>query len=81
MRRGKRDQLPALAAELVRLKVDVIVVAGADPLIQAAKNATKTNPIVMVVSGAIPVEAGFMKALPVPVAISPAYKSWQRTRR
>ena len=45
---GKRDRLPELAAELVRLKVDIIVVAGGDPAIRAAKNATKTIPIVMV---------------------------------
>jgi putative ABC transport system substrate-binding protein len=44
---GKRDRAPALAAELVRLKVDVIVVAGGGTLVQAAKNATKTIPIVM----------------------------------
>ena len=44
---GKLDRLPELAAELVRLKVDIIVVAGGDRLIQAAKNATKTIPIVM----------------------------------
>jgi putative ABC transport system substrate-binding protein len=45
---GMVDRLPALAAELVRLKVDVIVVAGGDVLIRAAKRATKTIPIVMV---------------------------------
>src|SRR5262249_11474851 len=44
---GKLDRLPELAAELVRLKVDIIVVAGGDDLIRAAKNATKTIPIVM----------------------------------
>ena len=49
---GKRDRLPELAAELVRLKVDIIVVAGGDPLIRAAKNATKTIPIVMMGAGA-----------------------------
>ena len=43
---GKRDRLPELAAELVRLKVDIIVAAGADLLIRAAMNATKTIPIV-----------------------------------
>src|ERR1043166_4867324 len=43
---GRRDRYPELAAELVRLKVDVIVIAGADPLIRAAKNATTTIPIV-----------------------------------
>src|SRR4030095_6419096 len=35
---GKRDLAPGLAAELVRLKVDIIVVAGGDTWIQAAKN-------------------------------------------
>lgn len=43
---GKRDRLPALAAELVRLKVDVIVTAGASAT-RAAKKATSTIPIVM----------------------------------
>src|SRR5215468_3398482 len=38
---GKRDRLPELAAELVRLKVDLIVAAGGTTT-QAAKNATKT---------------------------------------
>ena len=49
---GKRDRLPELAAELVRLKVDIIVVAGGDGPIRAAKNATKTIPIVMMGPGA-----------------------------
>jgi len=43
---GDYDRLPGLAAELVRLKVDVIV-AYATPTTQAAKNATRTIPIVM----------------------------------
>src|SRR6266567_4472699 len=34
---GKQDRFPELAAELVRLKVDIIVVTGGDPQIQAAK--------------------------------------------
>jgi putative tryptophan/tyrosine transport system substrate-binding protein len=41
---GKRDRYPELAAELVRLKVDIILVTGGDPGIRAAKNATKTIP-------------------------------------
>jgi putative tryptophan/tyrosine transport system substrate-binding protein len=41
---GKQDRLSALAAELVRLKVDMIVVAGGDAWVRAAKNATKTIP-------------------------------------
>ena len=41
---GKLERLPDLAAELVRLKVDVIVTAG--PAILAAKKASATIPIV-----------------------------------
>ena len=63
---GKRDRLPELAAELVRLKVDIIVVVGGDPLILAAMNATKTVPIVMGGSGTDPVEAGFVESLARP---------------
>ena len=44
---AKPDRAPELAAELVRLKVDIIVAAGGDTVVQAAKNATKTIPIVM----------------------------------
>jgi putative ABC transport system substrate-binding protein len=43
---GKEDRLPLLAAELVHLKVDVIVVT-ADVSAQAAQRATKTTPIVV----------------------------------
>jgi putative ABC transport system substrate-binding protein len=63
---GKRERAPELLAELVRLKVDIIVVAGGDTLIRAVKNATKTIPIVMVVSGADPVEAGFIESFARP---------------
>ena len=63
---GKLDRLPELAAELVRLKVDIIVVAGGDAPIQAAKNATKTIPIVMMGAGADPVEAGLVESLARP---------------
>ena len=44
---GKYDRLPRLAAELVRLKVDLIVIAGGEDLIRATKNATKTIPIAL----------------------------------
>ena len=63
---GKRDRLPELAAELVRLKVDIIVVAGGDPAVQAAKNATKTIPIVMTGAGLDPVKAGLVESLARP---------------
>jgi len=63
---GKRDRAPELAAELVRLKVDIIVVAGGETWIRAAKNATKTIPIVMVGIGIDPVKAGLVKSLARP---------------
>ena len=62
---GKIDRLPELAAELVRLKVDVIVTGGDNP-VRAAKNATKTIPIVMSGRGIDPVEAGFVESLARP---------------
>src|SRR5438309_5602235 len=49
---GKLDRAAELAAELVRLKVDMIVAAGGAGTVQAAKNATKTIPIVMAGGGA-----------------------------
>ena len=64
--KGKLDRLPELAAELVRLKVDIIVIAGGDTTIRAAKDATKTIPIVMIGSGSDPVEAGFVESLARP---------------
>ena len=63
---GKSDRQPELAAELVRLKVDIIVVSGGVPLIRVAKNATKTIPIVMVSSSSDPVEAGLVESLARP---------------
>jgi putative ABC transport system substrate-binding protein len=63
---GKRDRYPELLAELVRLKVDIIVAAGGSPGTRAAKNATKTIPIVMVGSGADPVEEGLVESLARP---------------
>jgi ABC-type uncharacterized transport system substrate-binding protein len=63
---GKVDRAPQLAADLVRLKLDVIVVAGGDRWIQAAKNATKTIPIIMVGVGRDPVETGLIESLSHP---------------
>jgi putative ABC transport system substrate-binding protein len=63
---GKPDRARELAAELVRLKVDIIVVAGGATYVRAAKNATKTIPIVMVSGGDDPVEAGLVDSLARP---------------
>ena len=61
---GKRDRLPALAADLVRLKVDLIVTAG--PLVtRAAKEATSTIPVVMA-QDPDPVGNGFVASLARP---------------
>ena len=63
---GKRERYPELAAELVRLKVNVIVLAGGLIPIQVAKNATKTIPIVMTGGGADPVKTGLVESLARP---------------
>ena len=63
---GRPDRESGLAAELVRLKVDIIVVASGDQWIRAAKNATKTIPIVMWGSGTDPVKAGHVESLARP---------------
>ena len=60
---GRFDQLPALAAELAALNVDVIVTA-APPAVRAAQQATKTIPIVMSVHD--PVGMGFAGSLAHP---------------
>ena len=63
---GKRDRASELAAELVRLKVDIIVVAGGDTLVRPVMNATKTIPIVMMGGGSDPVRAGLVESLARP---------------
>jgi putative ABC transport system substrate-binding protein len=63
---GKLDRLPELAAELVRLKVDIILAVGGTIVIRPAMKATKTIPIVMVGTGADPVEAGHVESLARP---------------
>ena len=62
---GKAERLPELAAELVGLKVDMIV-AYAFLAARAAKQATQTIPIVMVDVGRDPVEAGLVESLARP---------------
>ncbi len=62
---GRLDRLPDLAAELVRLKVDIIVAAVGTPAAAAAKNATKTIPIVMMAVGD-PVGTGLIASLARP---------------
>ncbi len=61
---GKLERLPALAAELVRLQVDIIVV-DAGPAIRAAQHATETIPIVFPSAGD-PVGLGFVASLARP---------------
>lgn len=62
---GKLDRLPGLAADLVRLKVDVIVALGVSPT-RAAKQATSTIPIVMADSDDDPVRQGLIASLARP---------------
>jgi ABC-type uncharacterized transport system substrate-binding protein len=61
---GRRERFPDLAAELVRLKVDVILTRGT-PAVMAAKNATATIPVVMAASGD-PVLSGVVSSLARP---------------
>jgi ABC transporter substrate binding protein len=61
---GRADRLPNLAAGLVHLKVDVLVIEG-NAGINAGRNATKTIPIVMAPSGD-PLGAGFVASLARP---------------
>jgi putative tryptophan/tyrosine transport system substrate-binding protein len=61
---GMDDQIPGIVTELVEQKVDVLVVRP-QPSIRAAKQATKTIPIVMVTTQD-PVAAGFINSLAKP---------------
>jgi putative ABC transport system substrate-binding protein len=62
---GRADRLPALAAELVELPVDVIALSGT-PALQAARQATSRVPIVFGVLLVDPVAAGFVASLARP---------------
>jgi putative ABC transport system substrate-binding protein len=62
---GKLDRLPRLARELVQLQVDLLV-AASPVAVRAAKDATKTIPIVMLLSYSDPVELGFVASLARP---------------
>jgi len=62
----KRDRLPELTTELVKLKVDIILAASGDALLRAARNVTKTVPIVMMGAGSDPVAAGLIESLARP---------------
>ena len=61
---GRYDRLPALAADLVSAKVDLIVASGGIPSAAAAKTATSTIPIVL--TGGDPVKEGFVASLARP---------------
>ena len=61
---GKQERLPELAADLVRLGVDIIVTGG-NPVIAAVKQATPTIPVVMA-AGRDPVGSGFIANLSKP---------------
>ena len=67
---GQYDRLPALAADLVRRQVTVIVTTGGPPPALAAKAATTTIPIVFVIGGD-----------PVNLALSPASTGRAATSR
>ena len=60
------DRGRQLVAELVRLKVELIVVTGGERWVQLANDAAKTIPIVMTGTGDDPVEAGLVKSLARP---------------
>jgi putative ABC transport system substrate-binding protein len=63
---GDFGRLPAMAADLVRMPVDVIITDGGDKVTQFALEATQTIPIVMATGGGDPVATGFAASFPHP---------------
>jgi len=63
---GKPERLPELAAELVRLNVDVLVASGPEAVLRAARDATRTIPIVMIAVDYDPIALGYIAGLPRP---------------
>jgi putative ABC transport system substrate-binding protein len=63
---GKAERYSALAAELVQRHVDVLVASGPEAVLRAARDATRTIPIVMVAINYDPVARGYIAGLPRP---------------
>jgi len=71
---GRGERFPALAAECVRRQADIIAVSTT-PAARAAKNATRTIPIIMIALGD-PVGMGSLIALPNPDETLPGCRKW-----
>lgn len=63
---GRLERLPAIAAELARLDVDVIIAIGTEATLKAARRATSTTPIVVVAIDYDPVALGYVTTLARP---------------
>jgi len=63
---GKIDRYEETIGELVRLKVDILLVGGGTTFLHAVKNATKTIPVIMMATPADPVETGLVESLARP---------------
>jgi putative tryptophan/tyrosine transport system substrate-binding protein len=63
---GQLDRLPALAAELVRLRVGVLVTPGPEATLRAARQVTSTIPVVMIAVHDDPLARGYVGGLARP---------------
>jgi putative ABC transport system substrate-binding protein len=63
---GQPGRLPALAADLVRLPVDILVASGPEAVLKVAQHATRTIPIVMVAVDYDPLALGYVATLARP---------------